>query len=71
MVIIRAMDFPENVPCPILKQAKSIRIAMGETDGKSFYRARAVMKTPEAAEQIKTITEGFKAMAAASAVTRT
>jgi hypothetical protein len=61
-VIIRATDIPANAHCPILKQTKAIRIAMGENNGKSFYRARLVMKTPEAAEQIKTITEGFKAM---------
>jgi ribosome-associated translation inhibitor RaiA len=63
-VIVRASEIPDNVPCEALKQVKSFRIAMGENEGKSFFRERIVMKSPEAAEQIKTIGEGFKAMAA-------
>jgi ribosome-associated translation inhibitor RaiA len=63
-VIVRAMDFPENAKDVVARKAKSIRIAMGEADGKSFYRALLVMKTPEAAEQIKTINEGLKALGA-------
>lgn len=62
-VIIRAFDLPGDEHCPIMKQAKSIRVAMGENGGKSFYRVRLVMKNTESAEQIKTIAEGFKAMA--------
>ncbi len=61
-LIVRAMDIPEDIPCPVLKQIKSLRVATGETEGKSFYRERLVMRTPAAAEQIKTITEGVKAM---------
>ena len=62
-VIIRAFDLPANEHCPLMKQAKSIRVAMGENNGKSFYRVRLVMKSSEPAEQLKTIAEGFKAMA--------
>jgi hypothetical protein len=62
-VIIRAFDIPADEHCAILKQAKSIRVAMGENGGKSFYRVRLVMKNAESAEQLKTIAEGFKAMA--------
>jgi hypothetical protein len=62
-VIIRAFDLPADDRCPLMKQAKSIRVAMGENNGKSFYRVRLVMKNAESAEQIKTISEGFKAMA--------
>ena len=62
-VIIRAFDFPSDEHCAILKQAKSIRVAMGENNGKSFYRVRMIMKNSESAEQIKTIADGFKAMA--------
>jgi hypothetical protein len=62
-VIIRAFDLPADEHCPFMKDAKSIRVAMGENDGKSFYRVRLVMKNSESADQIKTIAEGFKAMA--------
>jgi hypothetical protein len=62
-VIIRAFDLPADEHCPLMKQTKSIRVAMGENNGKSFYRVRLVMKNAESAEQLKTIAEGFKAMA--------
>ena len=62
-VIVRAIDIPADNRCPILKQAASLRVALGESDGKSFYRAKLVMKSPEAAEQVKTMGDGFKAMA--------
>src|SRR5262249_17371630 len=62
-VIIRAFDLPADEHCPLMQKAKSIRIAMGENDGKSFYRVRLVMKDSESADQIKTIGEGFKALA--------
>ena len=61
-VIVRAAEIPDNVHCPILKQVKSFRVAMGENDGKSFVRKRLVMKTPEAAEQVKAVNDGFKAL---------
>jgi hypothetical protein len=61
-IILRAFDIPADAHCAFLKEAKSIRVAMGENNGKSFYRVRMVMKSPEAAEQLKTIAEGFKAM---------
>lgn len=62
-LIIRAADIPDNIPCPILKQVKSFRFAMGEYEGKSFARKRIVMKTPEAAQQVKAVNDGFKALA--------
>ena len=61
-VLLRAIEIPANTRCPILKQAKSFRVALGENEGKSFYRAKLVMKTSEAAEQLKAIADGFKAM---------
>ena len=62
-MIIRAAEIPNNVNCPILKQVKSFRVAMGENEGKSFVRKRIVMKTPEAAQQAKQVNDGFKALA--------
>ncbi len=69
-VIIRAFDLPADEHCQFMKQAKSIRVAMGENDGKSFYRVRLVMKSAEPAEQLKTIAEGFKAMGIAAVFRR-
>jgi len=63
-VVIRASAIPPQSRCPILKQTESLRIAIGENDGKSFYRARLVMKSPEAASQVSAITEGLKAIVA-------
>ena len=61
-VIARAAEIPDKASCPALKQVKSFRVAMGENEGKSFFRERIVMKSPEAANQVKTIGEGFKAL---------
>jgi hypothetical protein len=61
-VIVRAAEIPDNVNCPILKQVKSFRVALGENDGKSFARKRIIMKTPEAAQQVKAVNDGFKAL---------
>jgi hypothetical protein len=63
-VLVRSIAIPAKTRCPILKQAESFRIALGEHDGKSFYRAIIHMKSPEAAEQVKSINEGFKALGA-------
>ena len=62
-VLARAIAIPPQARCPILKQAESFRVALGEHEGKSFYRASVVMKSPEAAAQVKAIAEGVKAMA--------
>jgi hypothetical protein len=61
-VLLRAIALPPNAHNPMAAQADAFRIAMGENKGKSFYRARVFMKTPEAAEQIKALTEGVKAL---------
>ena len=61
--LARAIAIPPDVHCPILKQAESFRIALGEHDGKSFYRASLVMKSPEAAAQVKAIADGVQAIA--------
>ena len=57
-----AMRLPDAPKCPILKQVESFRVALGEHDGKSFYRAKVVMKSPETASQVMAIVNGFKAM---------
>jgi hypothetical protein len=61
-LIVRALAVGPQVKCPVLKDADSFRITLGENKGESFYRARLVMKSAEAAEQVKAVVEGFKAM---------
>jgi len=61
-LIVRASAVGPQVKCRIFKDADSLRITLGENKGESFYRARLTMKSPEAAEQVKAVVEGFKAM---------
>jgi hypothetical protein len=65
-VLARAIQLPEAPDCPVIKDIVSFRIAIGETEGKSFFRESVVAKSPELAKQMKTIAEGFKAMGALS-----
>jgi hypothetical protein len=62
ILIVRASAVGPQVKCPILKDADAFRVTLGENKGESFYRARLTMKTTEAAEQVKAVVEGFKAM---------
>jgi hypothetical protein len=62
MFIARAGAVDPKTRCPVLKQADSYRVALGENDGQSFYRARLNMKSTEAVAQVKAITEGFRAV---------
>jgi hypothetical protein len=52
----------KNSHCGILKQTDSFRVALGENKGESFYRARLTMKSTEAAEQVKAVVAGAKAL---------
>ena len=47
-----------------MRQARSVSIAMGERAGQSFLSMAVNATTPEAAQQMKQIVDGFKAMAA-------
>ena len=60
--VARASAIDPKTRCPVLKQAESFRVALGENKGESFYRARLVMKSTEAVDQVKAITEGFRAL---------
>ena len=60
--IARAAAINPKTRCPVLQQAESFRIALGENKGESFYRARLVMKSTEAVDQLKAINEGFRAL---------
>jgi hypothetical protein len=61
-LIIRASAIGPQIKCPILKEADSFRVTLGENQGESFYRARLTMKSSEAADQVKAVVEGFRAM---------
>jgi hypothetical protein len=60
----RAIDLSANTKCPVLKQAESFQAAMGENKGESFYQARIVMKTGDAAENVKASIDGLKGLVA-------
>jgi hypothetical protein len=63
-LVVRSTAIPAETKCAILKQVESFRVAMGESAGESFYRASAVMKSAEAAVQVKAINDGLKALGA-------
>ena len=58
----RASAIDPKTRCPVLKQAESFRVALGENKGQSFYRARLMMKSTVAVDQVKAIAEGFRAL---------
>jgi len=58
----RAAAIDPNTKCPVLKEGKGYRVAMGESAGVSFYRARLDMNSAVAAEQAKSVTDGLVAL---------
>ncbi len=69
ILVGRASAVNPETKCPVLKEAKGFRVAMGESDGTSFYRAKLEMKSSEAATQAKAVTEGLVALASLSFAT--
>jgi hypothetical protein len=53
--------------CPVLKQTQSFRFVTGESEGQSFFRARAELTNPEVAAQLKELVEGGRAFGILSA----
>lgn len=49
--------------CPVLKQMESARFAMGEYNGQSFFRAKAVMTNTEVVGLVKAVLDGGRALA--------
>ena len=60
--VARAAAIDPKIHCPILSQADSFRVTIGENEGQSYYRARLVLKSAETAGQVKAIVEGFQAL---------
>lgn len=56
---VSSMKLPGDPP--LAKQVDSYRVTVGENDGKSFYRAHAVLVDEDAAKQAKTVLEGLRA----------
>ncbi len=63
IVVARATAVDPDTKCPVLKQGKGFRVALGEHEGKSFYRARLEMASPDAADDVVDVVEGFTALA--------
>jgi hypothetical protein len=62
ILVGRAVAIDPDTKCPVLKQGRGYRVALGENDGMSFYRARLEMESDEAARQAEAVTEGFVAL---------
>ena len=62
ILVGRAAAVDPDTKCPVLKQGRGYRVAMGESDGESFYRARLEMNSAEAAEQAENVTKGLAAL---------
>jgi hypothetical protein len=64
ILVGRASKIDPDTKCPVLRQGEGFRVAMGESDDKSFYRARLDMESAEAAELAEDVTEGLAATVA-------
>lgn len=62
ILVARAVAIDPDTKCPVLRQGRGYRVAMGESDGMSFYRARLEMDSDEAARQAEAVTEGIVAL---------
>jgi len=62
ILVARAKEVDPDTKCPVLRQGRSFRVAMGEHEGKSFYRAKLDMKSAEAADLAEDVAEGMAAV---------
>lgn len=63
ILVARAAAVDADTTCPVLRQARGFRVALGEHDGTSFYRARLDMKSDEDADRAEDVVEGLEALA--------
>lgn len=63
ILVARAAKVDPDTKCPVLRQGEGFRVAMGESEGRSFYRARLDMESAEAAELAEDVAEGLAATA--------
>lgn len=62
ILVGRAAEIDPKTKCPVLREGKGYRVAMGENEGISFYRSRLEMTSAEAAEQANSVTKGLVAL---------
>lgn len=62
ILVARAAAVDPDTKCPVLKQGRAFRVALGEHEGRSFYRARLQMDSPAAADAVEDVVEGFTAL---------
>jgi len=66
LLVLRAAGIGEaELPfkSPLVQQSESLDVAVGEYQGKAFVQAAVRTKTPETAQQLKGLLEGFRAAA--------
>ena len=62
ILVARAAAVDPDTTCPVLKQGRSFRVAMGENAGQSFYRARLEMESRASADAVEDVVKGFTAL---------
>lgn len=62
ILVARAAAVDPDTKCPVLRQGRGYRVAAGETEGRSFYRAKLDMKSAEAAGLAEDVVDGFEAV---------
>jgi len=62
ILVARAAAIDPDTKCPVLREGRAFRVAAGEHDGRSFYRAKLDMKSAEAAGLTEDVVEGFEAV---------
>lgn len=62
ILVARAAAVDSETKCPVLRQGRGYRVAAGEHEGRSFYRAKLDMKSAEAAGLAEDVVEGFEAV---------
>jgi len=62
IVVARASAVDPDTKCPVLRQGRSFRVAIGEHDGRSFYRARLRMESEAAAGHVESVVKGVSSL---------
>jgi len=63
ILVARAAAVDPETKCPVLRQGRAFRVALGEDEGRSFYRARLEMRSDDAADKAEDVVEGMEALA--------
>jgi hypothetical protein len=64
ILVARASKIDPETKCPVLRQGQGFRVAMGENEGKSFYRAQLDMDSEAAAQLAQDVAVGMAATVA-------